>query len=94
MPLLILFNSGQAAKFHKEAGELFEGDLNYAKAIEHYQVQINGCWPRRYGLAQPYFLRIPEYFERGRRDECADRRGPRGGRPLPDSRSRFTGTCA
>ncbi len=28
----------QAAKFHKEAGELFEGDLNYAKAIEHYQV--------------------------------------------------------
>mmetsp|Transcript_57664 Transcript_57664/g.120561 ORF Transcript_57664/g.120561 Transcript_57664/m.120561 type:complete len:300 (-) Transcript_57664:14-913(-) len=28
----------QAAKFHKEAGELFEGDLNYAKAVEHYQL--------------------------------------------------------
>lgn len=27
----------QAAKFHKEAGELFETDLNYAKAVEHFQ---------------------------------------------------------
>ena len=38
---LVFFSSyvhSQAAKFHKEAGELFEGDLNYAKAIEHYQV--------------------------------------------------------
>mmetsp|Transcript_44279 Transcript_44279/g.139694 ORF Transcript_44279/g.139694 Transcript_44279/m.139694 type:complete len:268 (-) Transcript_44279:190-993(-) len=28
----------QAAKFHKEAGELFESDLNYPKAIEHFQL--------------------------------------------------------
>ncbi len=27
----------QAAKFHKEAGELYESELNYPKAIEHYQ---------------------------------------------------------
>ena len=27
----------QAAKFHKEAGELFEKELNYAKAVEHFQ---------------------------------------------------------
>lgn len=27
----------QAAKFHKEAGELFEADLNYPKAVEHFQ---------------------------------------------------------
>mmetsp|Transcript_74626 Transcript_74626/g.199792 ORF Transcript_74626/g.199792 Transcript_74626/m.199792 type:complete len:188 (+) Transcript_74626:30-593(+) len=27
----------QAAKFHKEAGELFEAEMNYSKAIEHYQ---------------------------------------------------------
>lgn len=28
----------QAAKFHKEAGELFEGELNYQKAVDHFQV--------------------------------------------------------
>lgn len=27
----------QAAKFHKEAGELYEAELNYPKAIEHFQ---------------------------------------------------------
>mmetsp|Transcript_14822 Transcript_14822/g.21604 ORF Transcript_14822/g.21604 Transcript_14822/m.21604 type:complete len:290 (+) Transcript_14822:70-939(+) len=27
----------QAAKFHKEAGELFEGEISYAKAIDHFQ---------------------------------------------------------
>mmetsp|Transcript_11981 Transcript_11981/g.18772 ORF Transcript_11981/g.18772 Transcript_11981/m.18772 type:complete len:181 (+) Transcript_11981:93-635(+) len=27
----------QAAKFHKEAGEMFEADLDFSKAVEHFQ---------------------------------------------------------
>eukprot|EP00960_Hanusia_phi_P039835 754079-Hanusia_phi.AAC.2 len=49
----------QAAKFHKEAGELFESDLNYPKAIEHFQVKLHSPHPHVFLFALLHFASSP-----------------------------------
>lgn len=47
----------QAAKFHKEAGELFESELNYQKAIDHFQVApLNRSHPNLPGESECLLL--------------------------------------